>query len=377
MWIPGMPKQDSTALSKYTQTQPTQVNGSMATPNGVKRIEALLCGGGGGGGQYGGGSFGGLAVIEIPVVPNATISWQVGAGGSPGSRGGTTTVAVGGMVVAAVGGGGSATGGGAGSLGYFGAAGGPYGYAGMGNTSGGDGGAPPVGRLIWTPWQHLVGGVIGGTAGSVPRDYGGTALAAASGFPGFFGAGNAGPGQGFYNGSSGGSYTINPYQVTSPAASLAGAGGAFAWCYGNVTAAPGGAGQALGCTGATGGFGGGGGGATQDGNTIAANVYGSVAGGNGGSMAGVSVWGMTGFAGGNGSTALSSTTTAFNLRASGGGGGGMLGAGANATAASENSAVSVNGGNGGNGGGGGGGGNNGLSTPGNGGNGFVCFRFYY
>lgn len=370
MRIPGMPNTDSTALSKYTQSNPTQVNGSMATPNGVKRIEALLCGGGGGGGIYGGGSFGGLAVIELPVVPNSTISWQIGAGGSPGQRGGTTTVSVGGMVVGAVGGGGSASGAGPASLGYFGAAGGPYGLASMANTSGGDGGAPPLGKLVWTPWQHLVGGVVGGT-----RDYGGQGVAASSGSPGFFGAGSAGPGQGFYSGSLGGSYTINPFQQTLVQPALAGAGGVFAYTYGNVTA--GAAGQSHSANGAVGGFGGGGGGATCDGNTFAANANGAASGGSGGSMASVTVWGLTGYVGGLGSSTISSSTTAYNLRAAGGGGGGMLGAGSAATAGSSNSATSVDGGNGGNGGGGGGGGNNGTSVPGSGGNGFICFRFYY
>lgn len=84
--------------------------------------------------------------------------------------------------------------------------------------------------------------------------------------------------------------------------------------------------------------------------------------GDGGNLAGVTVWGMTGYAGGAGAT--SNPTTGY---AGGGGGGGMLAAGG---AGAINAA-----GAGGNGGGGAGGGiSSGHRRAG--GSGFAVFRFY-
>ena len=87
--------------------------------------------------------------------------------------------------------------------------------------------------------------------------------------------------------------------------------------------------------------------------------------GEGGSMPGITIWGLTGFAGG-------ASATGTGSGASGGGGGGFLSAGGNGVVG-----PSQTGGAGGNGGGGGGAGSaSGSSKGGNGGNGFVILRFY-
>jgi len=76
------------SISRYTQSPTITSSRTIAVPEGVKRIEALLCGGGGGGGlasqNGGGGGFGGLAIIEIPVT-GSPLQVVIGAGGAAGT----------------------------------------------------------------------------------------------------------------------------------------------------------------------------------------------------------------------------------------------------------------------------------------------------
>lgn len=284
---------NNAAITKYTQTAVLQTSQTISVPPGTKRIEALLCGGGGGGGTNCGGGFGGLQIYSIPVTGSA-LALVVGTGGIANARGGTTAVSSDGILRAAVGGGGAGSNAVVSSCGIFGGSG--------GGTSGainiGVGGAPFSTNYLWSALDVLARtGTQAGSLLSLASPYGCANLGTGA----LAGVVNAGvDGASGYGG--GGNYT-------SP-----NVGG------GSTTTN-------------SGGLGGGG--------------------GPGGSLATLSIWGLTGFVGGtqNGSY--------------GGGGGGVLGAGANAVPA-------TNGGAGGNGGGGGGGG----TSPGAGGNGFAMFRFY-
>lgn len=316
-------------ISRYIQTPTISTSQTIAVPPGTQRIEALLCGGGGGGGSGpgGGGGFGGCAIIEVPVT-GQPLQIVIGAGGASNTAGSPTYIVSAGTRYAEVGGGGygspSSFAGGSGRSGG-GGGGDSFGYG------GGNGGAPPIGKLLWSIYPQ-------------------------------FGAGG-GSNDAYYP-------TMSYYESTTPQY--------FTW----TRAAPSGAGigggnnvyTAYGCYGLNGSFGGGGGGAgVQHWNGAGfagtpgyggggarysgGGTGGSYGGGGGyqaagGSLTAVTIWGYTGFAGG---------TAAGN---GGGGGGGMLGAGAN-----SGSSAGANGGNGGGGGGGG-------SPGGTGGNGFAAIRFY-
>jgi hypothetical protein len=300
--------------TSYSQTPVIQTSGSIYIPAGLKRIEALLCGGGGSGGgngiSYGaGGGFGGLQIYNIPIA-GTKLTYVIGAGGGTNTFGGTTSVSINGTTYAAVGGGGAGSGISSESSCY-----GKFGGGGGGGGSGQrgfSGGAPfNTTNLLWSALDTRV--TTGYNAGHLLLA--GTPI-----------------------------YTLVAGQgghINSGVAAYAGVNGAAGYGGG------GGAGEATAAGGAVGGTGGGGGqgnsGAGGAGG-IGAGAGGSAAGGGtGGSMVGVSIWGLTGFAGGG----------------SGGGGGGMLAAGSAAS-------------HGGNGGGGGGG----AQAVTNGGNGFVMFRFY-
>lgn len=145
-------------ITGYTQSGVITSSGSVAIPAGTKRIEVLLCGGGGAGGSYvngaGGGGFGGAQIYVIPAA-GSTMDYVIGAGGvagangSPGGRGGTTSVSINGTIYAAVGGGGGGNTNIASNLSH-----GLYGGAGGGAQSGqicGNGGAPfSSSTLLWS-----------------------------------------------------------------------------------------------------------------------------------------------------------------------------------------------------------------------------------
>lgn len=315
-------------IKTFTQSTVIQSSGSILIPRKTIRIEALMCGGGGGGGGVGGGGFGGLFVIEIPNPGILKyLDHIIGSGGLGGDsstraqRGGTTKVLHNGSLLAAVGGGGAGTSYssndpaiGPSSSGLYGGGGGARGY----------GGRPPLGKIIWTPFdafepltspQIFVPTVDFIHPHALP--YG-----------------------------SGGFGGTNTPSVNHP---MPGGGGSFST---NTLTA-----QSSGVLG-------GGGGLNQD--TVGAARTGAP----GGSLASISIWGLTGFAGGLGGVSTGVTTNAGG----GGGGGGMLGAGQDG-GPSQNLASYLLG-QGGNGGGGGGSHISNLGTGGKGGDGFIVYRFY-
>lgn len=340
------------SITRYTQTSTITSSQSIPVPNGVQRIEALLVGGGGAGSREsnggGGGGFGGAAVIEIPVT-GQPLQVVIGAGGatntSAGSRGATgspTYVVSAGTRYAEVGGGG---GGGAGTGGVTtqpsaGRSGGGGG-GGAHQQFGASGGGAPIGNLLWSAYPATEdttqsNAMYGySTSGNISQVYRTSSSTAGQGGPVW------------YQSSTG-------YNVVLPSTNGAlggGGGGGSGSDAANISSPSGygggGAGVRLGSSYAA--TYGGGGGSQQAGN--------GVAGGTGGSLTSVSIWGYTGFAGG----------TVTGTSGGGSGGGGMLAAGADVN--------STTGGAGGNGGGGGGSGNSG--NGGAGGNGFAVIRFYF
>ncbi len=325
------PASGVSAVSSFIQSaSPLLVAGSAQIPKKTIRIEALMCGGGGGGGNPGGGGFGGLFVIEIPN-PGCLLYLDhvIGAGGLGGDsstyaqRGGTTAVYCNGTLLAAVGGGGAGTSrtatdpvNGFPSMGKYGGCGGARGL----------GGRPPLGKIIWTPFDAI-------EPASTPQIFV--------------------PVVDFVNpvglpyGSGGWGATRTP-SATFP---MPGGGGIFAQNQAVIDAY-------------SAGYMGGGGGFNQD--TVGTPRTGAP----GGSLESVSVWGLTGFAGGIGGTSTGSTTNAGG----GGGGGGMLGAGSNGGPSQNLAAYTY--GQGGLGGGGGGGHWSLLGAGGKGGDGFIMYRFY-
>lgn len=301
------------SVTKYTQTPTILSSQTIQVPSGVKRIEALLCGGGGEGlSDGGGGGFGGLAVIEIPITGQPLqVVIGAGAAGYSSDPGSPTYIVSAGTRYAEVGGGGTAgyietnPTGRNGRSGGGGAGGGTF-YGIDANTVGGNGGGPPIGKLIWTLYpQDNSTTTTQANSNAAPAGAGtGGRTIADAGTNGSFGGGGGG----------GGGWTPN---IQSGNAAPGGHGGG------------GGAGNS---SGGAGGLGAGGG----------KNTTGGTA-GAGGSLTSVSIWGYTGFA---------------NYQRAGGG---MLSAG----------------GRGGNQSGGGlGGGGAGASGDG-GGQGFAAIRFYF
>lgn len=280
-------------ISRYIQTPLILTSQTIAVPPGTQRIEALLVGGGGAGQGYngaqgGGGGFGGAAIIEIPVT-GSPLQIVIGAGGTPNTgndnnntAGSPTYVVSAGTRYAEVGGGGrgqcSNIGGTyyAGGTGRSGGSGGglnPWnGVYNNGAGHAGDGGGPPIGKLLWSIYPQIaassvsqastsnnyanpVGPTVAGLGG---QPYGG-------GFPGLLGGGAGG---GYYGGpgpgGGGGKYCET---ATFGGGSVAGyLGGSLTsvtiWGYtGYAGAASGGGGGLFGAaSGVTGGLGGGGGG---------------------------------------------------------------------------------------------------------------------
>lgn len=317
------------SITSYTQSATITTSQTVSVPAGTKRIEALLCGGGGSGCWNNGasGGFGGLQIYEIPIT-GASLDVVIGAGGTGtastmGNRGGTTTVSSNGTLYAAVGGGG------AGSSspnrdtkqhGMYGGCGG--GIAFSSSYPAGSGSAPfNSSNLIWSaidtqPWHSTVKYVSNTTDLYLPFASGGIGSEGAKGLNGWGNGGNAVPSSGVIDGSPGGGCAGTTSTGSKP---YFGAGSGAA--SGSSTSHP------------------------------------------GGSLASLTVWGLTGFAGGTGATGV-------GTGASGAGGGGMLSAGGNAVVGTG---AAPNGGNGG----GGGAGSAGTSNKGgDGGNGFVVFRFY-
>lgn len=304
------------AITRYTQTSTLLNSTTIAVPNGVKRIEALLCGGGGYG-SYGGGGFGGCAVIQIPITGNnQVLSVVIGAGATGTSAAGSPTYVVSaGTRYAEVGGGGSGDNNGSQKNGRSGGGGAGGGGPNSGVRTGGNGGSSPIGNVLWMAYTNVSVGKFRGYANQCPPTAGAGSSGIYNGLPGIEPAANGS----FGGGGGGGAGDFDDTVPNNWAGGSGGQGGGGG--SGMVTATP--------STGGAGGIGAGGG-------------RGITANGAGGSLTGVSIWGYTGFAN-NGSA-----------------GGGMLAAGS----ASPSFA-------GGLGGGGGGG------PGGNGGNGFAAIRFYF
>jgi hypothetical protein len=160
------------SITRYIQTPIILSSRTVAVPEGVKRIEALLVGGGGGGGYFTGGGFGGAAIIQVPVT-GSSLQVVIGAGGTGttgnGNDGSPTYIVSANTRYAEVGGGG---GGGnstttpAPSGRSGGGGGGGYGD-GSGTVVGGPGGGPPIGNLLWTayPQSGSSSYVLAGVAG--------------------------------------------------------------------------------------------------------------------------------------------------------------------------------------------------------------------
>lgn len=358
------------AITGYTESHIIKTSQMITAPAGTKRIEALMCGGGGSSStNNGGGGFGGLAVMGIPVT-GMPYSVVVGAGGTGGNPGNPSQVWSAGMMYAEVGGGG-----GSGWNDYNSAThtwkDGRSGGCGAGMSTqrfGGNGGSPPIGDLLW----YFLPSQANFSWANRNNNYPEYVYAATS---------NAGFGA-YHNGNYG------PYTLAATRGSLGGGSGGGVQ---NVAPAPGG---------------GGGGGSNYYG--ISTPTYGGGSGctetgaaTTGGSLAPVTIWGITGKQGGN---------PGGN---GGGGGGGLLGAGGNGFVTvnySQQIGYNVNweplyrtdyyGGPGGDGGGGAGanyfpggdwqnyytyydmqGNYNQIqyvfSTNGVGGNGFVIFRFFF
>ena len=258
-------------ITRYTQTGTLLSSCTIAVPPGTKRIEALLCGGGGGSvNAVAGGGFGGIAVIEIPIT-GQPLQVVIGAGAAylSASPGSPTYVVSAGTRYGEVGGGGtSSTGGGANKNGRSGG-GGAGGGTGVGgsdpaDTYGGNGGGPPIGKLIWTAYpQDNPNSVTQAKANAAPMGAGTGGRAAST--PGTNGSFGGGGGGGF--GGIGGAVFSD-----------AGNGG-----YG------GGGGADFGSAGGDGGMG------------AAAGGFSGTGYGTGGSLASVSIWGYTGFANTSGS----------------------------------------------------------------------------
>jgi hypothetical protein len=324
------------SITRYTQTPIILSSRTVAVPEGVKRIEALLCGGGGGGGlanNGGGGGFGGLAIIEVPVT-GSPLQVVIGAGGAAGTStqptsggdGSPTYVISAGTRYAEVGGGG----GGAGYIYNYGTpgwpgngrSGGGGGGASNGNgyySNGGDGGPAPIGNILWTWAPNTLRKLAGSTSGG---------------------------------------YRYH-YQIPEFASSISGAAR-----YVQTTAGAGTPNSTTLGMGGDGALGGGGGGAYVNPGCGGGNGNPSIPGGAGalgnsgtagGSMASVTIWGITGKAGG------------ASYDSNGGGGGGMLSAGTTYNWWAG----------GGSGGLGGGGGAGAITEPGSGGAGFAVIRFYF
>jgi len=358
-------------ISRYIQTPTILTSQTIAVPPGTQRIEALLCGGGGGAGrqQSGGGGFGGVGVFLIPITGQPLVV-TIGAGGVgqtatvTQTAGSPTYVTSGKIMYAAIGGGGAGVWSNVGASAKNGSLGGGGGGVNTNyNSTGGMGGGPPFGQLLWYAANQF-----GATSTVIPKT---------NTFTIYTGVDN----------------TVNIYPTSGPLGAGLGGDNVF------LTAGPqaglngcgGGGGSANSGFGQAGGEGGGGGGATNTsgsasavgGNGSSGGGGGSAgqgtspffpAGGNGGSLASVSIWGYTGFAGGVGTAQV-----AQNWINAAGGGGGMLSAGSNGSTTFSN----PKGGDGGLGGGGGGGGgynyNSGSPINGDGGaggNGFAVFRFY-
>jgi len=324
------------SISRYTQSPTITSSRTIAVPEGVKRIEALLCGGGGGGGlagqNGGGGGFGGLAIIEIPVT-GSPLQVVIGAGGAAGTNteptnggdGSPTYIVSAGTRYAEVGGGGGGGGvvNGASTPGWpgNGRSGGGGGGASQNSSyisNGGDGGPAPIGNILWTWAPNTLRKQLGSMIS--PR------------FP----------------------YQIAVFTTTAEGATR----------YVQTTAGAGSPTENSIAMGGDGALGGGGGGAFSNPGCGGGNGTPSIPGGGGalgrsgsagGSMASVTIWGITGKAGG------------ASFDGNGGGGGGML----------EPGTLDNWWAGGGSGGLGGGGGAGGVSRCGSGGAGFAVIRFYF
>lgn len=327
--LPGGMGNPASPPVTYVQSQLITSSQSVPVPTGTKRIEALLAGGGGGGqngSSGGGGGFGGAGVFEIPVV-GSSLDIVIGAGGTPSNKGSATTVSCAGTLYAKVGGGGAgAQSSRANCDGEFGGSGGGLG----GSADGGNGGTPPIGKLIWHPYP--------GKVDSAKNIYKTSAPATPLGST-FVQALPAGAGAGAF----GFQITTTPTYdcVAGQVGSMGGGSGGGSGYSGNGFPGPGGGGSALTAGAIPGTLGGGG------------AAYGG-GGSDGGSMATVTVWGYTGGVGSVGGVNC------------GGGGGGLFGA-----------AGVVGGSTGGAGGLGGGGGGAGITAGGAGGNGAAVLRFYF
>lgn len=282
-------------ISRYIQTPDLYTSQTIAVPPGTQRIEALLVGGGGAGGgnNGGGGGFGGAAIIEIPIT-GASLQVVIGAGGTGaggrGPSGSPTYIVSAGTRYAEVGGGGGGTsnnyatsGGSAARSG--GGGGGVWNsttswYSNGGVT--GVGGAPPIGKLLWTAYPQESQAVFLNDVGPLT----------------FIGPSGAGaPASVAWN-----TPVSSNYFVPGGNGSFGGGGGCGAGLLGGYGAGGSSFGGGSPTRNTAGNWGGGG---------AASDVTGT-----GGSLASVSVWGFTGGAGG--------TTVGLG----GGGGGGMFGAGA-------------------------------------------------
>lgn len=301
------------SVTKYIQTPTLLSSQTVQVPSGVKRIEALLCGGGGEGLSLGGGGgFGGLAVIEIPITGQPLqVVIGAGAAGYSSDPGSPTYIVSAGTRYAEVGGGGTAGYietnplGRHGRSGGGGAGGGTF-YGIDANMVGGNGGGPPIGKVLWTPY---------------PQDNSTTTTQANS---------NAAPA-----GAGTGGRTVNNPGTNGSFGGGGGGGGGWTPNLSTLAGAPGGHGGGGGYGSGTTGTGGMGAGAGRD---TTGNFTPS-----GGSLTSVSIWGYTGFAN------------------SGRAGGGMLSAG----------------GRGGNQSGGGLGGGGAGGDGDGGGQGFAVIRFYF
>ena len=222
------------SVANGSQSWTTPGTYTWTVPAGVTRIEAAIWGAGGGGGPGGagvpntgsgtGGQSGGLSVVFISVSPGQSITVAVGAGGTSGNSGGSSSV--GSVIIPGVGAGTSSntspglinvppTAGGAGW-------GGDNTYCG-----GGGGGASGLGGLGQIG-QSCNGNVAGGTGAGGPANPGGYGAGGAGGaigpggtsssYDGGNGGNGATPGGGGGGGGSG--YQVyNGFQSGAPGGS--------------------------------------------------------------------------------------------------------------------------------------------------------------
>ena len=159
----------STALSGGTRGQVFTSNGTFTIPSGITAVKVTVVGGGGGGGSFdgctGGGSGGGAGAAAIKyltgLTPGNTLSVTVGALGTIGASGGTSSVASGTQSITTI----SATGGGGGGAivpGSGGAA--SNGDINSGGGSGGQGGNSNAGNTGGASMFGSGGGPVNGSS---------------------------------------------------------------------------------------------------------------------------------------------------------------------------------------------------------------------